>query len=40
MNHEWFEDINWSMLLGRCLDPPYKPLNGVKNWLENFDYKN
>ena len=38
MNHEWFDDINWSMLLAKYEKPIYKPLETVSNWLENFDY--
>ena len=29
MNHEWFKDINWPMLLAKYIDPPYKPLNNT-----------
>ena len=40
MNHEWFEDLNWSMLLGKFIEPSYKPMQNVQNWLENFDLTN
>lgn len=35
MNHPWFQDINWSNLLAKKIDPPYDPTRA--NWEVNFD---
>lgn len=37
MNHPWFKDIDWSKLLNKTLDMPYKPLTSEDEWEANFD---
>lgn len=37
MNHAWFNDFDWSKLLNKKLDMPYKPLPSEDDWEANFD---
>lgn len=35
--HFWFKDINWTKLVNRQLDMPYRPLDAGANWEQNFE---
>ena len=35
MSHSWFKDFNWSELIEKKANAPYKPISD--NWEENFD---
>ena len=37
MNHSWFRDFNWTDLLAKRLEAPYKPFDKEKDWIKNFD---
>lgn len=37
MSHAWFRDFDWSKLLAKKLDMPYKPLPSEDEWEANFD---
>ena len=37
MSHAWFKDFDWSKLLDRKLDMPYKPMLAEHDWETNFD---
>ena len=36
INHPWFSDIDWIMLMDKKIVPPYKPKTDVVNWADNF----
>ena len=37
MSHAWFKDFDWSKLLNKKVEMPYKPLMGENDWELNFD---
>lgn len=37
MNHPWFKSIDWSKLLDKKIEMPYKPDDAEKHWERNFD---
>lgn len=37
-NHRFFDIINWKGLLGKKLDPPYKPVVKSENDTSNFGH--
>lgn len=37
MNHPWFKDIDWALLIDKKLPSPFVPKVVGDSWLQNFD---
>ena len=37
LSHPWFADLDWTKILGRQLEAPFKPKVDGDEWMKNFD---
>ena len=37
MSHPWLNDIDWSKLIDKKIEPPYRPETEDDKWINNFD---